>query len=64
MFQKTVKLISLVSLLTLIVPSLCFLAGVGDLPRIKWIMLASTIVWFITAPMYMWKNNSDSESNG
>ena len=63
MLQKTAKLISLVSLLALIVPSLCFLAGIGNLSRIKWVMLASTIVWFVTASMYMWKNNSDSESN-
>lgn len=63
MFQKTAKFISLLSLLALIVPSMCFLAGIGNLPRIKWVMLASTIAWFITAPMYMWKNNSDSESN-
>ena len=63
MLQKTAKLISLLSLLALIVPSLCFLAGIGNLPQIKWIMLVSTIVWFITASMYMWKNNSDSESN-
>jgi hypothetical protein len=63
MLQKTAKLVSLLSLLALIVPSLCFLAGFGNLPQIKRVMLASTIIWFITAPMYMWKNNSDSKSN-
>ena len=63
MVQKTVKLVSLISLLALIVPSLCFLAGIGNLPLIKWIMLVSTIVWFITAPVYMWKNDLASESN-
>ncbi|RKY24927.1 MAG: hypothetical protein DRP62_02580 [Planctomycetota bacterium] len=60
MLQKTAKLVSLLSLLALITPSLCFLAGFGNLPQIKWIMLTATIVWFITAPMYMWKNNSNS----
>lgn len=63
MFREIAKFISLASLLVLIVPSLCFLAGIGNLSQIKTMMLASTIVWFITAPMYMWQNDSGSESN-
>lgn len=58
MFRKIAKFISWASLLVLIVPALCFLADVGNLPQIKTVMLASTVIWFITAPMYMWKSDS------
>jgi hypothetical protein len=47
--------ISLLSLVAVILPSLLFLAGCIELGAVKWIMLAATIVWFVTATPWMWK---------
>jgi len=48
-------IVSLVSLVALILPSILFLAGRMDLDRAKWIMVLATIIWFVTATGWMWK---------
>jgi len=49
------RIVSLVSLLGLILPSCLFLTGhVTDLDKVKWVMIIATIVWFATATPVMW----------
>ncbi len=47
------KLISWISLVALIAPAILFLAGRMELDQVKLIMLVSTVVWFVTAAMWM-----------
>jgi hypothetical protein len=56
MRNRTILIIvSLVSLVALILPSVLFLAGRMELTTTKWIMLAATVVWFVTATPWLWK---------
>jgi hypothetical protein len=50
-------IVSLLSLVALMLPSILFLAGRMELPTVKWIMLAATTVWFVTAAPWMWKQS-------
>ena len=50
-------IVSLLSLVALMLPSILFLAGRMELPTAKWIMLIATIVWFATATPRMWKQS-------
>jgi hypothetical protein len=50
------RIVSLLSLLGLILPSFLFLTGhVTDLNQVKWYMLIATVIWFATATPVMWK---------
>jgi hypothetical protein len=50
------RIVSLLSLLGLILPSFLFLTGqVTDLNQVKWTMLIATVIWFATATPVMWK---------
>lgn len=49
------RIVSLLSLVVLILPSILFLAGRIELPTVKLWMLVATIVWFVTATPIMWK---------
>lgn len=53
--RSILKVVSLLSLVALILPSILFLAGRVDLDRAKWIMVLATIIWFVTATGWMWK---------
>ena len=48
-------IVSWLSLVVLMLPSILFLAGRMELTTAKWIMLAATVVWFVTATPWMWK---------
>jgi len=48
-------IVSMLSLVALILPSILFLAGSMELTTTKWVMLAATVVWFATAAPWMWK---------
>lgn len=50
-----VKLISWISLVAVIAPSVLFLAGRMELDQVKSIMLIATVIWFVTAAMWMWR---------
>jgi hypothetical protein len=50
-------IVSLLSLVALILPSILFLAGRMELNAAKWVMLAATVVWFATATPWMWKQS-------
>jgi len=55
MLTNTLKTVSYISLLAIIVPSIIFLWGRADLPYVKIIMNISTLVWFATSPFWMKK---------
>jgi hypothetical protein len=50
-------IVSLLSLIALILPSILFLAGSMPLTTTKWVMLAATVVWFVAATPWMWKQS-------
>ncbi|HSW02875.1 MAG TPA: hypothetical protein VLI39_22125 [Sedimentisphaerales bacterium] len=50
-------IVSLLSLVALMLPSILFLAGRMELPTVKWVMLAATIIWFAAAAPWMWKQS-------
>ena len=55
MLKPIAQIISWLSLVVLILPSVLFLTGTCDsLDRVKWTMLLATIGWFISTPLWMW----------
>lgn len=61
--RPILQIVSVVALMTLILPSVLFLAGRMELETVKWIMLLATIVWFVTATPWMWKDNGTGEQD-
>lgn len=55
--RSILQIISLLALIALTLPSVIFLAGKMELNMVKWLMLVATIVWFVTATPWMWKDN-------
>jgi hypothetical protein len=55
MTKRLAQIVSLVSLVVLLVPSVLFLAGKMDLDRVKDVMLVATIIWFVATPFWMWE---------
>ena len=63
--RSILQIISLMALIALTLPSVIFLAGKMELDRVKWLMLVATIVWFVTAAGWMWKDNgADTQGAG
>ncbi len=56
------KIIALASLILVIVPSVMFLTGTMPLDKVKLVMLIATVIWFISAGLWMWKD--DSQASG
>ncbi len=54
--RPILQIVSLLALIALILPSIIFLAGRLELYTVKWIMLAATVVWFVAATPWMWKD--------
>ena len=52
------QIVSLLALIALTLPSIIFLAGRMELVTVKWLMLLASIVWFVTATPWMWKDNN------
>ena len=48
-------IISVLSLVVLMAPSILFLAGQMELDTAKWVMLAATVVWFAAATPWLWR---------
>ncbi len=55
--RSILQIVSLLALIVLTLPSIIFLAGRMELETVKWLMLLATIVWFVTATPWMWKDN-------
>jgi len=63
--RSILQIISLMALIALTLPSVIFLAGKLELDRVKWLMLLATIVWFVAATGWMWKDNgADAQDAG
>ena len=58
------QFVSLLALIALTLPSVMFLAGKMELNMVKWLMLVATIVWFVTAAGWMWKENGAEAQEG
>jgi len=56
--RPILQVVSLLALIALTLPSIIFLAGRLELNTVKWIMLLATVVWFVAATPWMWKDNS------
>jgi hypothetical protein len=64
MIKQILKFISWAALLLLVLPGLLYLMGKITLDQVKTIMLIATIIWFITATLWMWESESpDSVEN-
>lgn len=61
--RSILQIISLLALIALTLPSVIFLAGQLELNRVKWIMLLATIVWFVAAAPWMWKDNGADQQD-
>ncbi len=57
--RPILRIVSLLSLIALILPSILFLAGRMELDTVKTYMLVATIVWFVTATPVMWKDKGE-----
>ena len=56
MIKNIAQIVSWLSLVILIMPSVLFLMGTfSSLDQVKLIMLVATVVWFVSTPLWMWK---------
>lgn len=51
--KKTARVVSVLALVTTIVPALLFFADRLSLPKVKAWMLVSAVVWYLSAPLWM-----------
>ena len=63
MLRKIAQWVSWLSLVVLVAPSVLFLAGKIELDRVKTIMLIATIVWFISASLWMWNSEDQKQQS-
>ena len=56
--RPILQIVSLLALIALTLPSVIFLAGRLELDTVKWIMLVATVVWFVAATPWMWKDKA------
>jgi hypothetical protein len=61
--RPILQVISLLALIALTLPSVLFLAGRMKLDTVKWVMILATIVWFIAATPWMWKDNGADQQD-
>jgi hypothetical protein len=62
--RPLLQIVSLLALIALTLPSILFLAGFRlDLDTVKRIMLIATIVWFVAAIPWMWKDDGADQQN-
>ncbi len=63
--RSILQIISLLALIAVTLPSVLFLAGRLELDMVKWIMILATIVWFVSAAIWMWKDHgADQQETG
>jgi len=56
LFKTICQLLSWVSLGLLIMLGILFLAGSISLDQVKWLAIVVTIVWFVSASLWMWRD--------
>ncbi|AQQ71605.1 hypothetical protein SMSP2_01981 [Limihaloglobus sulfuriphilus] len=59
MVTQIAKSAALLSLVMLIVPSLLYLSGIMELDKVKLIMGICTVVWFVSAAVWMWDKSEN-----
>lgn len=58
--RPILQIVSLLTLVALLLPSILFLAGYQiELDSVKLFMLLASIAWFVTATPWMWKDNNE-----
>lgn len=57
LFRTIAQLASWTSLGVLILLGILFLAGSINLDQVKWMAFVVTIIWFVSASLWMWKDN-------
>jgi hypothetical protein len=58
MIRLIAKIISPLVLVALTLPSCLYFMDKMSLDQVKNVMLIATIVWFVTASVWMWRNDS------
>ena len=61
--RAILRIVSLLALVALTLPSIILLAGRLELDTVKWIMLVATVVWFVAATPWMWKDNGAGQQD-
>jgi purine-cytosine permease-like protein len=61
LFRTIAQFLSWISLGVLILLGILFLAGSITLERVKWLGIVVTITWFVSAALWMWKDNGTDE---
>ncbi len=61
MGRRIIQIISWLALVGAILPSVLYLAGRIDLDQSKWALLVATIVWFVTAPLWIGRGPKERE---
>ena len=58
MIKTVTQIVSWLCLVVLILPSVLFLTGaLASLDQVKQIMLIATVIWFVSMPLWMWKED-------
>jgi hypothetical protein len=57
LFRTVSQLVSWISLGVLTLLGILFLAGSITLDQVKWLAIIVTILWFVSASLWMWKDN-------
>lgn len=55
--RQIAKYFALLMLVLLIAPSVLFLAGTMTLDTAKTVMLIATVLWFVSASLWMWNED-------
>ncbi len=53
------QIISWISLVGTLLPSMLYCAGMMSLDMVKWIMLISTLIWFAITPLWMERKQTE-----
>ena len=61
--NRILQIVSLLSLVALTLPSIMFLAGRMELNTVKWLMMLATVVWFVAATPWMWKDDGADQQD-
>lgn len=53
--KKLLPIVSIIGLAFVVVPACLYLGGLTDKPQMKMLMLVGTVLWFVSAPLWMGK---------
>ncbi len=61
--KLALKTVAWLALVLTILPSVVYLSGSLELPTVKTLMLAATVIWFAASP-FIWKKESPGPPQG